>query len=858
MSFFIPDEEDNQYTDTIDLFNKLGKLERLSHEQGESLKEYEDNREKYSDFAIEMPAGHGKTLVGGLISEFNRLNNNWRVVYACATRQLASQTHKLLEEYGISAVLLTGRAKEFSQIDLGKYQRSEAICVTTYGHIFNINPAFDDSNLIIFDDAHATEYAINDFWSVDINRQSHPDIFEALITTLGDSLAPNVYDKLTHGTYDPMTDGIDIVSFPQWYKKIDSIRSLLDSRTDDTDLYYSWSRIRNNIPACQIFVNHSNIVIKPVISPNKAHGAFNNPQERIYMSATIGTSGELERMFGVPDIHYINKFANYSNKVSGRRLILFPEDHFEGEELQRALVETINNSNRALILTPSNKSLGKVEKCMGKLLPDFSLLKNTDIEDNLTNFTNKDKAVLALSGRYEGIDLKDDECRLEIIHDLPVAVSVEEKFLQDRLNATELLNSKLLTRIIQGLGRCTRSKSDSAVVLFTGKYVGDYLYKEEFKRLLPADIHAEMDFGFKQIDFIKDVETWHESIKYFSDKSGEWSKVESFLEKQESKLLKQKQNHPSNQSSIQLYDSTSSEIEYIYSLWNEEYSDAHEAANKALNELGRNESLKGYRAWWNYLIACVATIQDDTEKTQKYLTKSLKASNNKIWLDKRDINLIGETEVEVHSDEMELQIERIGKYLNSFGDRDKKFNNEWAKILDGLRNKEAHHFEPALKALGTTLGFYAENPPNGDGIPDGVWNIGETWVSLEAKTNIEDEEGYIPFEDIRQVALQPSWVKQEHNLDYDKEITLVMICAKNKVKEASQHATDGIFILSPVEILELATSIENVLRSGLNELIYGVKTNLRNVLIRALRENHVTPEDILSRLTQRELSSIIE
>ncbi|WP_100012303.1 helicase C-terminal domain-containing protein [Lentibacillus sediminis] len=858
MPFFIPDEDESKYNDTIDLFNKLGKLERLSHEQGESLKEYELNRDNKTDFAIEMPSGHGKTLVGGLISEYNRINNNWRVVYACATRQLANQTHQLLDLYGISSVLLTGKGDNFSQIDLGKYQRSEAICVTTYGHIFNINPKFNDSNLIIFDDAHATEYAINDFWSVDINRHENSDIFEALVSTLGDSLSPNVYDKLIHGTYDPMTDGVDIVSFPQWYKKTDSIRSLLDSRTDDTKLYYPWSRIRNSLHSCQIFVNHSNIVIKPIIPPNKVHQAFVNPQERIYMSATIGKSGELERMFGVQDIHYINKFSNHSNKVSGRRLIMFPEDHFEGEELERVLKETAIKSNRALILTPSRKSMRKVKEKKENLLPEFTLFENSDIEDDLTKFTDENNAILALTGRYEGIDLKGDECKLEIIHDLPVAISIEEKFLQDRLNATELLNSKLSTRIIQGLGRCTRSKNDSSVVLFTGKYVGYYLYKDEFINLLPADVHAEMNLGFNQIDFIKDVESWHTSIEEFNNGSENWKRVENHLERQESKLMEEKQMDPSNENAVQLYNSTNHEIEFIYNLWNEDYSKAHISANETLTKLGRNETLKGYRAWWNYLIACVSTLQRDEDKTRKYLTNSLNASDNKVWLDKRDISFNDEIQDEIYSEDLELQIERMSNYLKSFGDREKKFDKEWAKVIDGLRKKEAQFYEPALKSLGTILGFYAEKPPNEEGVPDGVWNINNTWISLEAKTNIEDEDAYIPLDDIRQVFVHKKWVKEKYNLENEEKVTLVMVCPKYKIKDTSQHAAEGIYLVSTEDIIELATKLEGVLRSGLNELKYGVKSNLRRLLISSLYEKHLTSEHILNNFTRKELAQLVD
>lgn len=170
LGFKIPSKNTFIPTSPIELFNKLGKVERLSLQQGQSLEEYEKISEKCTDIAIEMPARHGKTLVGGLIGEFRRLEKGWRVVYCCATRQLAAQTQSLLDSYGIQAVLLTSKSRDFPDKSYRKYSRSGAVAVTTYSHIFNINSAFADASLLIFNDAHATEYSINDFWTFELKR----------------------------------------------------------------------------------------------------------------------------------------------------------------------------------------------------------------------------------------------------------------------------------------------------------------------------------------------------------------------------------------------------------------------------------------------------------------------------------------------------------------------------------------------------------------------------------------------------------------------------------------------------------------------------------------------------------------
>lgn len=69
-----------------------GAVPGLWAHQSEMLKAYID-KVKYSDVALELPTGTGKTLVGLLIAEWNRLNKNERVLYACPTRQLAEQVH---------------------------------------------------------------------------------------------------------------------------------------------------------------------------------------------------------------------------------------------------------------------------------------------------------------------------------------------------------------------------------------------------------------------------------------------------------------------------------------------------------------------------------------------------------------------------------------------------------------------------------------------------------------------------------------------------------------------------------------------------------------------------------------------
>lgn len=172
-----------------------------------------------------------------------------------------------------------------------------------------------------------------------------------------DVIPKYIQDSIEYGTYDPFTDGINIIPQPLWLNKIEDIRANLDQATNGNDLYFTWSKIRNILHGCNIFITHNNITIKPVVPPNKLHPSFNDVTERIYMSATLGPSGELERVFGINNIARISKFSKGANKVSGRRLILFPEDHFENKGLLKAVIETVKMQPRALFLFPTYETL---------------------------------------------------------------------------------------------------------------------------------------------------------------------------------------------------------------------------------------------------------------------------------------------------------------------------------------------------------------------------------------------------------------------------------------------------------------------------------------------------------------------
>nr|WP_237556715.1 DEAD/DEAH box helicase [Streptomyces sp. SID5464] len=91
--------------DPVDLYRILALTNRgpefVWGNQQDVLRDWHEKKSDASDVAIELPTGAGKTLVGGLIGEYQRRKYGERVAYLCPTRQLARQTAAKFDEYGI-------------------------------------------------------------------------------------------------------------------------------------------------------------------------------------------------------------------------------------------------------------------------------------------------------------------------------------------------------------------------------------------------------------------------------------------------------------------------------------------------------------------------------------------------------------------------------------------------------------------------------------------------------------------------------------------------------------------------------------------------------------------------------------
>lgn len=313
------------------------KLPGLLIHQGEVLRNYASLAVASKDVALQLPTGSGKTLVGLLIAEWRRRKFGDRVVFLCPTRQLVNQVvEQANDQYGLSVLGFTGPAAKYDPTARSEYRGADRVAVTTYSSLFNTNPFFHDADTIIVDDAHAAENYIAGTWSLSVERanEKHAVLHQALARALYPMIGPAAHARLS-GQWNGPADAnwVDKLPTPSFATVMDSLRTIIDEHVDNAaDLRFAWSLLRDNLFACHLYLSSNDILLRPLIPPTWTHNAFDRPKQRIYMSATLGAGGDLERLFGRKKVQRLPVPEGWNQQGIGRRFFLFPEMSLDAEK----------------------------------------------------------------------------------------------------------------------------------------------------------------------------------------------------------------------------------------------------------------------------------------------------------------------------------------------------------------------------------------------------------------------------------------------------------------------------------------------------------------------------------------------
>jgi hypothetical protein len=158
------------------------------------------------------------------------------------------------------------------------------------------------------------------------------------------------------------------------------------------------------------------------------------------------------------------------------------------------------------------------------------------------------------------------------------------------MGANALLQGRIQTRVVQAVGRCTRSLQDYSAVVVTGSELTDYLNSPVRLSFLHPELQAELDFGARQSTNVS-ITDLVENFDIFLDAA--WEGVNrQILAKRDAAT----QATPSGVGQLQAV--VTAEINYQKNLWQKHYEGAVENAGQVLAAL-TDPSLQGYRAGYS-------------------------------------------------------------------------------------------------------------------------------------------------------------------------------------------------------------------------------------------------------------------
>lgn len=829
--------------------------------QVDQLRTYSDSHRDAADVALELPTGSGKTLVGLLIGEWRRRDRRDRVVYACPTKQLALQVAAAGERQGIDVHALIDSHQAWDSRHVTAYTRAEAIAVTTYSHIFNSNSYLADAKTLIFDDAHAAEGYVADAWALEVPR-SQP-AFNDLFDALGDAIDPHLMTRMTgEGADTSSWHEVRMLPISVIASRLSEIYSVLDAAlAARTPQWYRFSILRENLHSCLFYVSRSAWYIRPMIPPTFQHAAFVDPEQRVYLSATLGEAGELERAFGRSPIERIPSPPAWERTGSGRRFFVFPDlaqfdattdaiqpvppepdqqtslDELEQPSLLALLADL---AEKRLILTQQGEMATQIADALD--VPGRERFEASDT--TVESFKQADRGTLLAPNRFDGMDLSDESCRLMIMDGVPTASHLQDRFLSSKLRAGEVLAERIRTRIVQGAGRCTRGPQDWAVIVVQGEELLRFLSDPDNTRSMPVELQAEIEYGLLASagSYSNVVALTRSALAQDED----WRK-HGEPELAEGRAAATRTPQPL---AAELAASAPREVAAWRSAWLGDWEAAGRAAVAVLEGI-TSPKARAYRALWAYFASAWFARAADAgnpaaaQRSAELLTVAHRAATGMVWL--REIQqLPADTVVPEPSDD--AAVTSILALLSGPFRSAATFSTRVQTMLSQLSQDEATPYELGLIELGKLLG--AESfKPTAKGRTDAVWIWDGLWLTVEAKS--EQTADRLSMDYVRKANTHLDSLAADRNVDAPPGAVSVIV-ANSKLVDP-----DAVAIAQPQ--LNLATTdvlldIAHDAHRAWTAIRAGVQPDggeaARAEVMRLLWEHRVLPTQVKERLSR--------
>lgn len=800
MSLFPEFPEDENKPKTFqELWNTLDrnktKFEFTRGHQTKLLEEiYQEFKKGNSkDFALSLPTGTGKTVIGLMLAYFTMLNEGVKSIYLCPNKFLCDQVLSEAKDLGTPAVGIYGNWNSLPESSTAPFLNGSAIGVATYSTIFNSAPKIGDVGLIIMDDVHASGDAIIANWSIRINNSDNPQLYQEVYGAVYPFL--NKEQKTALDSKPGRAASHEMLYSKQWLNIVDSLIQIFDSHANDMELKYTWKWNHPKIENYVCLISYQTFEIRPITPPTSTVREFRDARFRVYMSATIDNTGNLENIVGIDKLRWV---FDRDVDVPGNRLILNLNTLIPNVRDENRVTLIAEKVRRLIVLTQSKSQQADLRDALETAHYSGRIFTPTqsDISTELIGFKDSSKAVIILAGRYDGLDFGGKSADGVLIYRLPEAINEFEFFVTQKWQTRDEARARAIQRIHQGMGRCTRKDSDDVMIFLVGDELVKVLLDPNVLKSFPGRLRLELE-NCKQMN---NPSTLDALLSEFSNGGEEWKRRKSDINKNAPKYP------PLDPSDSRINDPKFLFSKFNDLLWDRNYDGA---ISLAANIAG-NLSFKGSQAdssVWYYLAGLASDIKSflfgvDPYKAQGhgYFNQAISNSRHRDWFG----NLSGyETPIPIMVD-LEYRVQRICSLLYGYPPENDSLNQYLTGAVQKLKGRTDQGVKEFLKIFGESLGFETLIPKR-NGAPDCIWYL-KSNVCFIFEAKLDKTNDTISLLESRQVTTQPAEVANNEELFVPNDLKITCLTDVSKIAKEATQSLKNFYVLNPACAESQATS----------------------------------------------------
>ena len=365
----------------------------------------------------------------------------------------------------------------------------------------------------------------------------------------------------------------------------------------------------------------------------------------------------------------------------------------------------------------------------------------------------------------------------------PKAIGEFERHLTERWKLGPVVRGRERTRLIQGMGRCTRNATDFAVVFWVGQSLVDAATSSHLLSEMPTELRAEIEWGREQsrlaekepgrlVFMVRGLLT----DKEYRESAGESLAVPEALHRT---------------IGADVYDqAATSEVLWSRAMWEGASDRAYRVARECADQLCLPEAA-GYRAWWWLLAANAARASSNRDGERDALMRAYQTGVNSGWIEWR-LRRAAVDKISGVAPCVAGNCEALWERLNMLGWAGLRFSKHCEKLIAHLESTAHAQFHLGLEELGRIVGFETERPDS-PGAPDVLWRISEGRViAFEAKSE-KDLSSALNKEEVLQSAGHVSWVVSKEHGEITREYVYpVIVSPSPRVHEAAVPHIQGV------------------------------------------------------------------